>query len=147
MVFAIHRHESAMDFAGILKCRCPPGSPRLSPLHSSSLGHPTRPPEKGHIRNPCSVRPLPGAEPETMPSPAEVSNRLKIQQPEWPEAFCKSTPVLKYFSFNWKIVALQCGIGVCHIPVCMIYGYTCVYTCPLPSGPPSHPLGCHRAPG
>ena len=34
-----------------------------------------------------------------------------------------------------------------YIPVCMIYGYICVYTCPLPSGPPSHPLGCHRAPG
>ena len=69
-------------FAGLFKHRCPPWIPLLSSLHSPSLGHPTHPPKRGHIHNPCLVRPLPGAQPETTPSPAEVSNRLKIQQPD-----------------------------------------------------------------
>ena len=47
------------------------------------------------------------------------------------------------FFFNWRIIALQCCVGFCHIALWIGQKYTCV-----PSWtPPPTPLDCHRAPG
>ena len=82
---------------------------------------------------------------------------------EWPEMKVlqegrgKVPPIFRIFSicciflkfiFNWKMIALQYCVGLCHTSPWI----NLKYICPLPKKSPSHlpphptPLGCHRAP-
>ena len=49
------------------------------------------------------------------------------------------------FIFNWRIIALQCCVGLCHTSTWISHRYTHVPSL-LNLPPTSHPSSCHRAP-
>ena len=54
-----------------------------------------------------------------------------------------------FFSFNWGIIVLQYCVAFCHSTTRISHRYIMSPPSgtPLPPPIPSHPLGCHRAPG
>ena len=51
------------------------------------------------------------------------------------------------FIFNWRIITLQCCVGVCLPSTWISHKYICVPSSGHTLAPtPSHPPGCHRAP-
>ena len=62
----------------------------------------------------------------------------------WPSVWLAHL-LLAAFIFNWRIIALHCGIGFCCTT--WINSHTCICAPPLEAPPhPSHPLGHHGAP-
>ena len=54
------------------------------------------------------------------------------------------------FFFNWRVIALQCCVGLCHTSTLnQPQVYICPLLCESSSQLPPHPtpLGCHRALG
>ena len=83
--------------------------------------------------------------------PFELPESAFTFPPHWSVIKCLYfTCMTFYFNFfNWRIIALQCCVGLCHTTMWISHKYTHIAPPSWAWLSPSHPtpLGCHRSPG